>query len=69
MDLAIENNYLKRVIKTKEIQITNLKNENAILKTRLQDLIELAVMNVEAGLTIKRALEILRTNSIKEGIL
>ncbi len=68
-DPKIENNYLKRVIKAKDIQIANLENENTILKTRLKDLIELAVMNVEAGLTIKRALEILKSDVMKEGIL
>ncbi|KAI3346285.1 glucose-1-phosphatase [Clostridium botulinum] len=68
-DPKIENNYLKKVIKAKDIQITNLENENKILRTRLEDLIELAVMNVEAGLTIKGALEILKIDVMKEGIL
>ena len=68
-DQKIENNYLKKVIKAKDIQISNLQNEKLVLSRRIQDLIDLAVMNVEAGLTIKRALEILKSDVMKEGIL
>ncbi|WP_261783244.1 glucose-1-phosphatase, partial [Clostridium botulinum] len=56
-DPKIENNYLKKVIKAKDIQISNLQNEKSVLSRRIQDLIDLAVMNVEAGLTIQSALK------------
>ncbi|MBN1045509.1 glucose-1-phosphatase [Clostridium botulinum] len=65
----IENNYLKRVIAAKDIQISNLQNEKLILNRKIQDLIELAVMNVEAGLTIRSALEKMLVSAMEEGIL
>ena len=68
-DPKIENNYLKRVITAKDIQISNLQNENLILSRRIQDLIELAVMNVEAGLTIQSAFEKMKILAMEEGIL
>ncbi|HBJ2622343.1 TPA: glucose-1-phosphatase [Clostridium botulinum] len=68
-DPKIENNYLKRVIKAKDIQISNLQNEKLVLSRRIQDLIDLAVMNVEAGLTIQSALEKMKILAMKEGIL
>ncbi|OSA97811.1 UNVERIFIED_ORG: glucose-1-phosphatase [Clostridium botulinum] len=67
-DPKIENNYLKRVIKAKDIQISNLQNEKLVLSRRIQDLIDLAVMNVEAGLTIQSALEKMKILAMKEGI-
>ncbi|WP_105176891.1 glucose-1-phosphatase [Clostridium cagae] len=68
-DPKIENNYLKKVIKAKDIQISNLQNEKSVLSRRIQDLIDLAVMNVEAGLTIQSALEKMKILAMKEGIL
>ncbi|NFS12829.1 glucose-1-phosphatase [Clostridium botulinum] len=68
-DPKIENNYLKRVIKAKDIQISNLQNEKLVLSRRIQNLIDLAVMNVEAGLTIQSALEKMKILAMKEGIL
>lgn len=68
-DPKIENSYLKRVIKAKDIQISNLQNEKLVLSRRIQDLIDLAVMNVEAGLTIQSALEKMKILAMKEGIL
>lgn len=68
-DPKIENNYLKRVIKAKDIQISNLQNEKLVLSRRIQDLIDLAVMNVESGLTIQSALEKMKILAMKEGIL
>ncbi len=68
-DPKIENNYLKKVIKAKDIQISNLQNEKLVLSRRIQDLIDLAVMNVEAGLTIQSALEKMKILAMKEGIL
>ncbi|NFI95415.1 glucose-1-phosphatase [Clostridium botulinum] len=68
-DPKIENNYLKRVIKAKDIQISNLQNEKLVLSRRIQDLIDLAVMNVESGLTIQSVLEKMKILAMKEGIL
>ncbi|AIY81811.1 glucose-1-phosphatase [Clostridium botulinum] len=68
-DPKIENNYLKKVIKAKDIQISNLQNEKSVLSRRIQDLIDLAVMNVEAGLTIQSALKKMKILAMKEGIL
>ncbi len=65
----IENNYLKSVIKAKDAEITNLQNQNLALYRSIQDLIELAVMNVEAGLTIQSALKAMQIIAVKEGIL
>ncbi|MGN2370633.1 glucose-1-phosphatase [Clostridium cagae] len=65
----IENNYLKSVIKAKDAEITNLQNQNLALCRSIQDLIELAVMNVEAGLTIQSALKAMQIIAVKEGIL
>ncbi|WP_315076294.1 glucose-1-phosphatase [uncultured Clostridium sp.] len=65
----IENNYLKRVIKAKDIQISNLQNELSNREQRIRELIEIAVRNVEAGLTIQSALKAMQIIAVKEGIL
>jgi hypothetical protein len=63
-DPVIENKYLKRVIKSKDNQIKDLKNE-----LRLRDLVEIAAMKHEAGLSAAIAIRQILAIGMKEGIL
>lgn len=65
----IENNYLKRVIKAKDIQISRLQDEVELREQRIRELVEIAVMHYEEGLPMYRIERILGLLKLKEGLI
>lgn len=63
-DPAIEINYLKRIVKSKDMQIRDLQNE-----LRIRELAEIVTMKYEAGLSIAIAVRQAIITAMKEGIL
>ncbi len=68
-DPKIENNYLKKVIKAKDIQISRLQDEVALREQRIRELVEIAVMYYEEGLPMYRVERILGLLKLKEGLI
>ncbi len=68
-DPKIENNYLKKVIKAKDIQISRLQDEVALREQRIRELVEIAVMYYEEGLLMYRVERILGLLKLKEGLI
>lgn len=67
-DPVIENQYLKRLLKSKDEQIRNLQNK-IYEKNRIEDLAEITVMKCEAGLNALNAIQLAVFEARREGIL
>jgi hypothetical protein len=67
-DPVIENQYLKRLLKSKDEQIRNLQNK-IYEKNRIEDLVEITVMKCEAGLNALNAIQLAVFEARREGIL
>lgn len=67
-DPVIENQYLKRLLKSKDEQIRNLQNK-IYEKNRMEDLAEITVMKCEAGLNVLNAIQLAVFEARREGIL
>lgn len=67
-DPVIENQYLKRLLKSKDEQIRNLQNK-IYEKNRMEDLAEITVMKCEAGLNALNAIQLAVFEARREGIL
>lgn len=67
-DPVIENQYLKRLLKSKDEQIRNLQNK-IYKKNRIEDLAEITVMKCEAGLNALNAIQLAVFEARREGIL
>lgn len=67
-DPVIENQYLKRLLKSKDEQIRNLQNK-IYEKNRIEDLAEITVMKCEAGLNALNVIQLAVFEARREGIL
>ncbi|ALR90248.1 Spo0E family sporulation regulatory protein-aspartic acid phosphatase [Clostridium butyricum] len=67
-DPVIENQYLKRLLKSKDEQIRNLQNK-IYEKNRIEDLAEITVLKCEAGLNALNAIQLAVFEARREGIL